>query len=153
MIGTIVWNIVIGSVSGLMTFLFAMMNHNLLSTALLRGLIALLVMFLLTFVFRFLIALILTDTGMIGNAEKEGQEGSTIDLATPEDDIELPSLQEDKQSDAKQEDDAEVSSSQRATEQEPFQPFAPPRIVKSDGGDEQQQPEQLAQAVRRLTEQ
>lgn len=152
MIGNVVWNIVIGMISGLMSFWLAIVNHNLLLTALTRGVIAFVVMFVLTYLFRWLIALILTDIGILGQSEEEQPEGSTIDLATPEDDIELPSLHKDSPSAVKQADDAEAESSQEA-EGKQFQPFVPPRIArKDDSSNEQLQAEQLAEAVRRFTE-
>lgn len=154
MIGTILWNIGIGLVSGLLSFTLAVMNHNLLLTALIRGLVVFVVMFALTFVFRWLLALILTDLDA-GKEEDEQIEGKMIDLSTPEDDIELPKLSKDGEADNKQGEQA-VNGSQKVqgSEQPHFEPFNPPRIIRTDDKkDEPMQTEQLVEAVRRLTEQ
>lgn len=155
MIGTIIWNFLVGGLSGVLTFVFAMMNNNVLLTALLRGIISLIVMFVLTFLFRWLLALILLDNNRSDLESDVQQVGSHIDYSTPQQDDILPEMPDAKQ-DALQ--TTEGSGSERSDgggDKPPveFQAFQPPRLERVDANAANKpDPEVTAQVIRRLTD-
>jgi hypothetical protein len=141
MIGSYLWNLIIGGLSGLLAFAFAFTNANTFLTSLTRGMISFAVMFLLTFLFRWLLALIIQDTQEddLDKAQK-ASPGAKIDLQTPEQDIELADILN--------------TSPAQADEKQAFEPFQPPRLKRVDKSGEQAVPDPAlaAKAVRRLTE-
>jgi len=142
MIGTYVWNLIIGGLSGLMAFSLAYINANTFVTSLVRGFISFVVMFMLTYLFRWLLALVIQDTQNDVDSDKEVPAGAKIDLQTPEEEINLADLL------------GTPSSPQRAEDKQDFEPFTPPRIQRVDEGVKQaaSDPAIAAKAVRRLTE-
>jgi len=142
MIGSYVWNLIIGGLSGIMAFALAYSNVNTFATSLVRGLISFVVMFLLTYLFRWLMALIIQDTLKDQDRIREVSAGAKIDLKTPEEDINLTDLLNTPPPTATSE------------AKQPFEPFTPPRIKRVDQGGEQaaSDPALAAKAVRRLTE-
>lgn len=156
MIGTIIWNFLVGGLSGVLTVLFAVMNNNVLLTALIRGIISFIVMFVVTFLFRWLLALILLDDehSQLGD---EQQVGNNIDYTTPQQDDILPEMPDTKQ-DSQQtpegsNDEQHDGGSDAAPEPADFQAFEPPRIERVDAkAANKPDPHVTAQVIRQLTE-
>jgi len=147
MIGSMRWNLIFGIVAGLLSFMFALVNHNLLLTALIRGTISFVIMFVLTFLFRWLLALISLDgTSQTSLAEQhDGELGASVDMMTPAEDLSWPELGDTTE--------ATMAPPTEQTEKS-FQAFEPPRIVQKDPSSEMSVPDPntVARALRRLTE-
>lgn len=149
MIGNIRWNLVIGCLSGLLAYVFSTLNDNLVLTSLIRGIIVFVVMFIITFLFRWLLALSTLDAGSVEGepSDEPTSTGSQIDLSTPSEDVQLPELSPE-QPDGK--------PNEQAQQQDPapaFQPFEPPRMVRTENENERiPDSRTAAQAIRRLTE-
>lgn len=149
MIGNILWNLIIGLISGLLSYTFSTMNDNLVLTSLIRGIIVFIVMFILTFLFRWLLALATID---MNSAEEDKIDelpatGSQIDLTTPNEDVQLPELSAEQTDHEAHEQDQQQDSSSS------FQPFHPPRVIRTESVPERTpDPKTAAQAIRRLTE-
>jgi hypothetical protein len=151
MIGSYVWNLIIGGLSGLMAFALAYVNANTFVTSLVRGLISFAVMFLLTYLFRWLLALIIQDTMKEGDSAGGVPTGTNIDLKTPEDDVLLTDL---LGTPPPQEINKSAQEPAQEGKRQTFEPFAPPRIkrVEQSGELAASDPALAAKAVRRLTE-
>lgn len=158
MIGSIIWNIVIGAGAGLLSFALALMNDNLLLTATIRGVISFGILFVMTFLFRWLLALVMMDVQVSGpDDEADAAEiGRHIDIETPDEDIELPDPASVKAGESDQ-PERKKQAEQPGQQADPavfFQAFQPPRITLKEEERERPaiDPETAAQVVRRLTE-
>lgn len=152
MIGTWRWNAGFGVAGGLLTFLFSI-GSNPLPTMLLRSLYACLAFFLLAYVARVVLALILHPPGIVGNFD-EGTEdaGTQLDFTTPENSEELNDLLKaqlngESEPEAVYESESLPSKLGNEERQANFKPLNPPQLVSS----ENKSPEQLADAIRHLT--
>jgi hypothetical protein len=90
--GNLSWNMVIASISSALTFLVSI-TSNLLTTALLQSLYAFGIMFLVAFIFRFLVGLLIsinipmnTDLDLTPQDDETYQDetGRNISLSTPD---------------------------------------------------------------------
>jgi energy-coupling factor transporter transmembrane protein EcfT len=144
MIGTIRINWIVSLVAGIFTFLLSVGN-NLLLTTCLRSLYSFVILFILTFVFRFLLAVFggtdfFTPLGS-GQSESESDEGhlgSQLDLATPDVDEATRQMLRKNMDNPGQTFDDDL----------PFSPLTPPKLITKNNLD----PEQLAGALRRMSE-
>lgn len=138
MIGTIRWNLIIGAITFVLTFLFSF-SHNIWLTTFLNSFYAFLAAFLLTFAFRFMLGSFLT----LGSKSEESTEdpaeslndkhkGTRIDAVTPDDDVPNPSF-------ASTNEDEEGLS---------FVPLSPKRLVTKKDIES----EQAAGAVRKMSD-
>lgn len=157
MIGTIIWNFLVGGLSGVLTILFAVMNNNELLTALIRGIISFIVMFVVTFLFRWLLALILLDDERSKTGTEEQQVGHHVDYTTPQQNDLLPEMADTKPESLQATEGSNDEQLDGNNEQSPastnFQEFQPPRLERVDkDAANKPDPEVTAQAIRRLTE-
>lgn len=136
MIGTWRWNAVFGGFGAALTLIFSLGNNPLLTTAS-RTFYAFVVFALIAYAVRFVLGLIhLPQQPEVSEEEQpEEERGQNLDLVTPDEEAELSRMLKDNWTGGK---DAPESG---------FQPLAPTRLVSLDDPD----PEQVAQAVRRLT--
>jgi hypothetical protein len=93
MIGTILWNFVGAGIAFVGTF-FLSIQSNLLTTSLLRGLYSFIIMFLLVFVVRFVIGLLLLPSqhskeptsDEASHHDEQSHLGQRFDMVTPDED-------------------------------------------------------------------
>jgi hypothetical protein len=143
MIGTIRINLVVALIAGIFTFLLSV-GHNLFLTTCLRSLYSFVILFVLTFVFRFVLG-VFAGTDFFTPLPSDKAEdsdvhlGSQLDLATPDDD------EATRQMLKKQ---LEKPGQPLETDDLPFSPLNPPKLVTKDNLD----PEQMAGALRRMSE-
>ncbi|MFC7679582.1 hypothetical protein [Paenibacillus sp. GCM10028914] len=137
MIGNIRVNLWAGFAGFIFTFLFCLRN-NLWLTSLNRAAVAFVLWFALAFLIRWVFTLAVKPAdGFIqenehpGEAAK-GQLGNRLDMTTPDEDKELMSLIKPE--------------AEQAQEEKGFVPLDPPKLVST------KDPEELAKAVRHLTE-
>jgi hypothetical protein len=144
MIGTIRINWIVSLVAGILTFLLSVAN-NLFLTTCLRSLYSFVILFILTYAFRFLLAVFggadfFTPLGSEPSESEsdEGHLGSQLDLATPDDDEATRQMLRNNLDNPGQSLDDDL----------PFSPLTPPKLITKNNLD----PEQLAGALRRLSE-
>jgi energy-coupling factor transporter transmembrane protein EcfT len=147
MIGTIRINWIVSLAAGIFTFLLSVGN-NLFLTTCLRSLYSFLILFILTYAFRFLI-------GVFGGADffaprpadavdqtaassNEGHLGSQLDLATPDDDEATRQMLRNNLDNPGQALDDDLI----------FSPLTPSKLITKNNLN----PEQLAGALRRMSE-
>ncbi|MDO7905808.1 hypothetical protein Q5741_05185 [Paenibacillus sp. JX-17] len=129
------WSGLIGFV---LTFLVSAAS-NLLTTSLIRGLIAFAIWFVLAFALRWVLAMTMNEeadasAAMDGNASsRDEQVGTKLNLTTPDESEDLNELLKQK---------PEVLEG----DQNGFAPLNPPKLVST------KDPEELAKAVRHLTD-
>lgn len=131
--GNLLFNLVFGVIGFILTLLFSLTN-NLFMTSVIRGAVSFVVWFLLAFLLRWTWTLI--SAPQEDTAPKGGEDESTgnrFDLTTPDESDELNEL-------LKQKPDL---SNERGND---FTPLNPPKLVST------KDPEELAKAVRHLTE-
>lgn len=156
MIGSFRWNLTIAIIAAIMTVWFATMNHNPWPVVIVRSLTSFVVLFVLTYLFRFLIALIVgerPESERRQSAEEQSDMiGASVDLATPAEDISwpLPNQEAGKET-ASEKQSAEPSVEQSA---QSFQAFEPPNIILKDPSQDEVNvdPQTAVKAIRRLTE-
>ncbi|CAM2893229.1 hypothetical protein PASE110613_06340 [Paenibacillus sediminis] len=137
--GNIRFNIIFGAVGLIFTTIISASN-NLLTTSLLRGLIAFVVWFLLAFAVRWVFGILETDSQHSKAAQHHSQTtesdlGSRLDLTTPDESGELNEL-------------LKSPVGKQAGSNSSFKPLTPPKLISTASTD----PEELAKAVRHLTE-
>lgn len=139
MIGKLRFNLLIGGLGFVITFLTSSIN-NLLMTSLIRALGAFVLWFVLAIFFKWVLSIITSqpDDGPWGESEAESelagdQRGTRFDLTLPDDTEELNDLLKPNPESS---DKGDLG----------FTPLNPPKLVSA------QDPEQLAKAVRHLTE-
>ncbi|PZE22429.1 hypothetical protein [Paenibacillus xerothermodurans] len=140
MMGTIRWNLIIGSISFLLTFLISLGN-NIWLTTLLRSLYSFLLMFVLVFLFRWVLGTIagLHKLGSVDVPAAETDDdhiGNALDMSTPDEQEALHAML--KQTNTPNEGAANAG----------FKPLTPPKLSSSTTVDTAE----MAQAVRRMTE-
>ncbi|WP_411349739.1 hypothetical protein [Paenibacillus sp. WLX2291] len=150
MIGNIKINLWFGIIGFAITF-FASFGNNPWTTSLVRGCFGFALWFMLAFLLRFILGILASPagaakkppspagtSGMPGTAEQAVQEdqdrGNRLDITSPDQDNELNNLLTPKPVDS--------------GGQEGFSPLDPPKLVST----KQQDPEELAKAVRHLTQ-
>jgi hypothetical protein len=144
MIGTIRINLIVSMIAGIFTFLLSVGN-NLFLTTCLRSLYSFVFLFILTYAFRFLLA-VFGGTDFFTPLASEQSEsdsdedhlGSQLDLATPDDDEATRQMLRNNMDNPGQTLDDDL----------PFSPLTPPKLITKNNLD----PEQLAGALRRMSE-
>ncbi|GGA39543.1 hypothetical protein [Paenibacillus physcomitrellae] len=141
MAGKMLFNWLFGAVGLVLTFLVSS-SHNLFITSLIRSLIAFVIWFLLAFAIRWMLGLSKADPVSIEESERsdseEAEKGLRVDLTTPDEQEAINEMLKPSESKA----------SEKSQGTAMFEPLNPPRLVKTADRD----PEELAKAVRHLTE-
>ncbi|OPA77618.1 hypothetical protein BVG16_14325 [Paenibacillus selenitireducens] len=138
MTGNIRWNFGFAIVGFVITFLLSI-QHNLLTTSLLRSLYAFVIWFVIAYVIRFILAQLLASKQseeLSSSVPDEAALGKQLDLVVPDETEELHNLLKPK------------SGKEEAAAASEFKPLNPPKLVKVT----EQDPEQMAKAIRHLTE-
>ncbi|MDO3410676.1 hypothetical protein QWJ34_12965 [Saccharibacillus sp. CPCC 101409] len=146
--GTIRINLIFALIGFVVTFLFAFRN-NLPVTSLIRGGIGAFVWFLLAFLFRIVLGALeplpkenAASGSSAPNSRLDGEgdlRGAKLDMVTPDESDELNDLLKP---------DADKTRMTEERMAEGFTPLNPPKLVSNKERD----PEELAKAVRHLTE-
>jgi energy-coupling factor transporter transmembrane protein EcfT len=143
MIGTIRINWIVSSLAGIFTFLLSVGN-NLFVTTCLRSFYSFVILFILTFGFRFVFGIFAgadffaplpTEQAESGEAHL----GSKFDAATPDDEEATKKMLRENMDPSGQVSD---------TDDLPFSPLNPPKLMTKNN----LEPEQLAEALRRMSE-
>ncbi|MBN3526216.1 hypothetical protein [Paenibacillus apiarius] len=140
MIGTIRWNFIFGAVGFVITF-FSSWSNNVWTTSIIRGIIAFCIWFALGFALRFIAGILQQPQQEQSSVQETADKGQTVDMTTPDESDMLHDLLLTKPSEEKQADREDDNGSA-------FQPLNPPKLVTKP----QMDAEQLAQAVRHLTQ-
>ncbi|MED4602706.1 hypothetical protein P9314_18820 [Paenibacillus validus] len=141
MIGSIRWNFIIGAIAFIFTFMFSVGN-NIWLTTLLRSVYSFAVLFILVFGCRWLLGTFAgfnqwnSNKTELGEGDSDGTKGTVFDAVTP------PDQDEELHQMLKKKVDAPMP------EEETFSPLNPPKLSTKFS----ETPEELAQAVRRMTE-
>lgn len=141
MLGTIKWNFIVGLISFVITFISSI-GHNIWTTTLLRSLYSFMIVFILVFLFRWIMGTMagfnkLAVTGAQERAAVENK-GTALDVSTPDEEAVLHQMLKD-------------SLDPNAAAVDPgFAPLNPPKLSTKGNNIE---PGEMAQAVRRMTEQ
>ncbi|OWA33785.1 hypothetical protein B9G55_20850 [Saccharibacillus sp. O16] len=146
--GTIRVNLIFALIGFVITFLFAV-RTNLPVTSLIRGGIGAFVWFLLAFLFRIVLGALeplpkeKTGGGSLAPNSAPGGDtrGMALDMVTPDESDELNDL-------LKPDADKTRMTEERTAQINDFQPLNPPKLVST----QERNPEELAKAVRHLTE-
>ncbi|MGG4341633.1 hypothetical protein [Paenibacillus lautus] len=115
------------------TFIFSIRN-NLWMTSMYRALLACAIWFILAFLLNWMFAAITGPRATVqgdADTQREHDRGTVLDLSTPDEDRELMDL---------------IHSESSSKENGDFVPLNPPKLVST------KEPEELAKAVRHLTE-
>jgi hypothetical protein len=127
MIGTILWNLVLGIFGFILSF-FISISNNIFTTALKNGIYSGIILFLVAFLFRWIFGTLLLTTPV------ETHIGNKLDLITPDESDEIHQLlRNDKE---------------KETESSDFIPLNPPKLVSKRVSD----PEELVKALRHMSE-
>jgi len=135
MIGTWRWNAAFGGCGAALTLIFSLGNNPLLTT-LARSFYAFVVFALIAYAARFIFGLVhMPQPRTAESSQPEDERGAKLDLVTPDEEAELGQLLKENWSEGKDAGDPG------------FQPLTPTKLVSLDNPD----PEEVAQAIRRLT--
>jgi hypothetical protein len=137
MIGSWRLNVGFGAFGALLTFLFSLSN-NPIGTTLLRSVYAFLVFAALAFAVRFVLGQLMAPAARTHEESiiHEEERGAVLDLTTPDEGDSLSEMMKEQWADGK------------AEPVKGFQPLQPKRLVSLDNPD----PEEVVQAIRRLTD-
>jgi predicted PurR-regulated permease PerM len=141
MIGTIRINLIVALLAGIFTFALSIGNNLFLSSCIKAGYSSL-ILFVVTFGFRWVLGLLIGPVSSLENSLLENSSsvvGQNLDLSTPDEDEETRQLM--KSNHTNQTKDAQSNDMQ-------FSPLNPPKLVTKNNLD----PEQLAGALRRMSE-
>ncbi|MDR6883883.1 hypothetical protein [Bacillus sp. 3255] len=144
MIGTMRINVIVAALAGLLTFGLSIGN-NLFLTTCLRSLYSFVILFVVTFGFRWVLGLMIGAEQAAGRADQgapapdASSVGQTMDLTTPDDDEETRELLKANRG---------TSSTTSSSADMQFSPLNPPKLATKNNLD----PEQLAGALRRMSE-
>jgi hypothetical protein len=142
MIGTMRINFIVAALSCVCTFILSVGN-NLFLTTCLKSLYSFIILFILTFGFRWVFGVfagsnIFSEQNDTQLATDDAHVGSQLDLATPDDDEATRQMLKNNLDNPGTTKPNEMS----------FSPLNPPKLVTKDNLD----PEQLAGALRRMSE-
>lgn len=137
MIGTWRWNAAFGGFGAALTFLFSLGNNPLLTT-ITRSLYAFAAFALLAFAVRYVLGVMLLPASRSDPESllEEEERGAVLDLVTPDEGESLSEMMKENWSGG---NPGPIAG---------FQPLKPERLVKLDDPE----PEQVVQAIRRLTD-
>lgn len=133
--GNLRFNLVFGVIGFVLTLVFSLTN-NLFMTSVIRGLVSFVIWFVLAFLLRWAWGVLSSPPSEIAPmsvSEEDKHTGGRLDLTTPDESDELNELLKQK---------PDLSSERGAG----FTPLNPPKLVST------KDPEELAKAVRHLTE-
>ncbi|WP_079910246.1 hypothetical protein [Paenibacillus sp. 32352] len=140
MIGTVRWNLIIGLISLVITFISSI-STNVWTTSLLRSVYSFAIVFIVIFLFRWILGTIAglnqLNTDLKDGVSDEEGKGAALDLQTPEDDASLHQMLKDSL-------DPKAPSMDSG-----FAPLNPPKLSSKTNSME---PGEMAQAVRRMAE-
>ncbi|GAA4871751.1 hypothetical protein GCM10023310_59220 [Paenibacillus vulneris] len=140
MIGTVRWNLIIGLISLVITFISSI-STNIWTTSLLRSVYSFAIVFIVIFLFRWILGTIAglnqLNTDLKDGVSDEEGKGAALDLQTPEDDASLHQMLKDSL-------DPKAPSMDSG-----FAPLNPPKLSSKTNSME---PGEMAQAVRRMAE-
>ncbi|WP_238653769.1 hypothetical protein [Paenibacillus piscarius] len=130
-------NVAAGLVGFVITFL-ANNGHNVVGTSLIRGIYGFIIWFVLAFLLRWVLSVIIGNSDESGDVESGPSGlgdglGGKLDISTPDEEQELKDLLTPKKDN-------------ESTEHGDFKPLQPPKLVSM------KDPEELAKAVRHLKE-
>lgn len=141
MIGTMRINVIVASLAGLLTFGLSIGNNVFLTTCL-RSFYSFVILFVVTFGFRWVLGLMIGAEQAAGRTGQEASAdssiGQTLDLTTPVEDEETRELMKVNMG----------TSSTSSSADMQFSPLNPPKLATKNNLD----PEQLAGALRRMSE-
>jgi len=141
MIGSWRLNVGFGGFGALLTFIFSLSN-NPLGTTLLRSLYAFLVFAAIAFVVRIVLGQLMNPAKITEvNVTQDDERGTVLDLTTPDEGDSLSEMLKEQWADGNGESGKEESV-------KGFQPLTPKRLVSLDNPN----PEEVVQAIRRLTD-
>ena len=143
MIGSIRWNIVFAGFGTLLTIVFSS-GVNGLGVTMLRGLYAAIAFFILAYLLRLVMGLIVGPPPASGEPDVEEDRGTLLDMATPDDAEDLNRLLREQLNESA----PGTELPEQEPSPEPFRPLSPPKLVSK-----QQDPEQMAEALRKLKDQ
>jgi hypothetical protein len=140
MIGTIRWNVTLGSLGFGLTFLSSLAS-NLFITTMVRSIYGFLILFIVAFLIRWLLGTVvgLKEIGKPLQPKEDTSKGKNVDMLTPTEDQSLQELLKQNME----------KPMENVAEDIPFSPLKPPKLVSKI---REENPEDLATAVRRLTE-
>ncbi|MBR2564714.1 MAG: hypothetical protein IKE29_08840 [Paenibacillus sp.] len=144
MIGNYRINLVAGIVGFVLTF-FVAFSSNVLMTSLVRGFIGFAAWYVLAYGLRWGLGVLLNprvENGSVYDTNTGHLRGSQVDIKVDDDGQELKDLLKNGQSNV---EEAELTSSETKAPTG-FAPLDPPKLVRT------KEPEELAQAVRHLTD-
>lgn len=139
MVGSMRWNIVLSAIGAILTMLFSS-GVNGLAVTMLRGLYAAIAFFILAYLLRLALGLIIGPQSSPVQEDAADGRGTVLDMATPDDEDDLNRLLR-----VQMEESGSDEASATSEQVEAFQPLSPPKLVSK-----QQNPEQLADALRKL---
>jgi hypothetical protein len=140
MLGSVRWNLIMGAIGMLLAFIFSLGNNDFI-VSILRGLYAFGAFFLLGYMLRGALHIIVGTTSIAEVAEQlpdDPSVGTNVDMTTPVEGEDLNQL-------LKSQLEGIPGSAQG---DHLFKPFEPTRLVPTQN----KEPEELAQAIRHLTE-
>ncbi len=141
MLGSVRWNLAMGAFGLLLAFIFSLGNNDFV-VSILRGVYAFAAFFLLGYLLRGALHIIVGSTTITEQTEQQHPEdpnvGTKVDMTTPAEGEDLNEL-------LKSQLEGPLGSSQGG---EMFKPFEPTRLVSTQN----KEPDELAQAIRHLTE-
>ncbi|WP_159884354.1 hypothetical protein [Paenibacillus puerhi] len=145
MIGTVKWNFIVGAIAFVVTFAMSAGN-NIWLTTLLRSFYSFAILFVLVFAFRWLLGTFagLERLGELSSEDVEGEEvkGTAFDAITPPDqDAELHQMLKNR-----------IDDSAPPAEESLFAPLNPPKLSTKISETPDDTPREMAQALRRMTE-
>ncbi|WP_028550448.1 hypothetical protein [Paenibacillus sp. UNC451MF] len=140
MIGTIRWNVMLGLISLVITFLSSI-STNVWMTSLLRSVYSFFIVFFLVFLFRWILGTIAglnqLQTEPKNTALEDESKGTAFDVQTPDDEASIHQMLKDSL-------DPKAPAMDSG-----FAPLNPPKLSSKTNSME---PGEMAQAVRRMTE-
>ncbi|MCS7461871.1 hypothetical protein N0M98_17175 [Paenibacillus doosanensis] len=141
MIGTIRWNFIIGLISLVITFGCSIV-HNIWLTSFIRSVYSFIIVFAIVFLFRWVLGTVagfnqLASAESAPHASEEEGKGTALDLTTPDEEASLHQMLK-----GSPESNASAGDSS-------FEPLNPPKLSSRMNNAE---PGEMAQAVRRMTE-
>ncbi|WP_282941843.1 hypothetical protein [Paenibacillus sp. RC67] len=140
MIGTIRWNFIIGLISLVITFISSI-STNIWMTSLLRSIYSFFIVFILVFLFRWVLGTIgglnQLNTDSKKTSVDDESKGTAFDAQTPDDDASIHQMLKD------------TLDPKAPAMDSGFAPLNPPKLSSKTNSME---PGEMAQAVRRMTE-
>ncbi|GGG12206.1 hypothetical protein [Paenibacillus abyssi] len=138
MLGSIRWNIFFGLFGFFLIFFFSISSNG-IAVTLLKSVYAFVSFFAIAYALRLVLYLIAPPNHSQQPGVEEENKGAALDIVTPDDNDDLNRMLKEQMD----------GGSQQEMPKEAFEPLTPPKLVST----QDKSPEQLAQAVRHLSEQ